>query len=1428
MRMKYLTALLAIGIGLTILLSTSSALGYDPQWDNRYTAADNIVGSIDNFAIQLGSNVAGALNKYSVKFTFTGDSLRSNSRIEIDFPPYMAPVDVDSVHYSDNDLSADFTIESFTTDNNRLSVQLGELDPVPGPGNRIAIDIFLVRNPEVIGDYKFLLTLVSEDNQLLAMPKLSDAFTIVAAAPALIDLTPAGIQQVRAGSTLHFNVAIKDVHNNLITVPANQITWGVVGVPQAAGVVFDGDFQAQHVGASRITASYQSLSDTSGLVYVLPGTFAYFGFTGGADSAVAGVAWKDGDEDVVITAFDLFGNIDYEFEGQVYFSSSDPLAQLPYDQVSPLTILESDQGLKVVSGSEFKFFTAGRQQLNLVMNGTVQKVISPIAIRPAGIDQFDISIQSTTIAGDDLGVSISNAVDEWGNAITGLASVIAVGNAAAPSGALPSLPAFSIVDGVGNGIIRLVKAGSQTIEISVSGSKIQRVVTVAPDDAYRFRFELDAIQAINQPFFGTARITALDQYDNVDTSFNAFTDTVIVTPNGQGSVFAGVIGNSTAFSAGVANLGGLGTGYNGNEPYISFTARSKSGVTGISPTVGFSLLKISSGQLLQSTRYVGENFTFSLRISNFGSQPASISAIRLYGDGDRIVPIGINPTLPATIPALTNSEFTLTGQVPDLPRETLSLDAVFVGSIAGGTVTDSATALAQLTILLTEGISIIPSSLLPRQVSTGKAYQFVVRVRNDSDDDLLLSTSTTISIPLVGAPTQVAQLRSPAVVPSGGGDVLLEFVTLDFPNVSAQSVTDVGLHLIGTLGTANFDQVLSSFDGITVQTPPQISYRVGTLTPTLVFRGADALFSLRVRNTGAATLDVETQSAELTIFAGDRQLITRLNSTELDIAPGDTILHFKPVFVPTDFPLENDSIVVSLRGSANGYEESFRFSINGDVVSIPFGAAVRLVSLTTNALNNPYVNVGQAFSLSATIRNSGDEDLADIFVGLSSNGSSEFEAQRKIDFLAVGRDTVINFPVESSFTPNASEVFTVKVDSARGDESGLAALVQAPLGNDTRAIVIQSPALLNLDARVYSPPQALDGVVGLGDSLYLSSLVNNIGQAATGAGVVTLTMLKGNFIIDDETAQTLSVGVRDFWKLTAPSEDDTGLFEIKISEVPLDQNTGLASRIEDEADTIMVVSTVSQVSMTVDFHPVASQLLSAGGSYDLIDLDFAVFNQASNPYMNFIEFEIRDREDQVVDPTSVLASATLRFNGGNPINAVKTGDAMRFTLGAGFGTPQSARISVQLAQSPALSDFTFHMDSLSFSASYQTAVGARPVPVTAAFSQTLLIQQKFTLVPSGLTESFFSYPNPFSPVRQEATIVYNLSSAKPATLTIYTLTGDEVLKKEIPAPASTAEPIQIKWDGRNGDGKIVLNGVYIAVLAVDGEAEIRTKIAVVK
>jgi hypothetical protein len=97
-----------------------------------------------------------------------------------------------------------------------------------------------------------------------------------------------------------------------------------------------------------------------------------------------------------------------------------------------------------------------------------------------------------------------------------------------------------------------------------------------------------------------------------------------------------------------------------------------------------------------------------------------------------------------------------------------------------------------------------------------------------------------------------------------------------------------------------------------------------------------------------------------------------------------------------------------------------------------------------------------------------------------------------------------------------------------------------------------------------------------------------------------------------------------------------------------------------------------------------------------------------------------------------------------------------------------------------------------------------------------------------------NYPNPFHPPDEPTTIAYKLSDHADVTLRIFTMSGDLVLQRRYArgVAGGTAGLNEVTWDGKNGEGRVVASGGYVALIEAQGTGEtlhvIRRKIAVVR
>jgi hypothetical protein len=106
------------------------------------------------------------------------------------------------------------------------------------------------------------------------------------------------------------------------------------------------------------------------------------------------------------------------------------------------------------------------------------------------------------------------------------------------------------------------------------------------------------------------------------------------------------------------------------------------------------------------------------------------------------------------------------------------------------------------------------------------------------------------------------------------------------------------------------------------------------------------------------------------------------------------------------------------------------------------------------------------------------------------------------------------------------------------------------------------------------------------------------------------------------------------------------------------------------------------------------------------------------------------------------------------------------------------------------------------------------------------------LAASDLASSYINYPNPFAAGREETIFCFNLPRPGRVSLRLLTSRGESVVTLLQEAPLGAGLHQDTSWDGRNGRGHAVQNGVYLAELSViysgGGSDRIMRKVAVVR
>lgn len=92
----------------------------------------------------------------------------------------------------------------------------------------------------------------------------------------------------------------------------------------------------------------------------------------------------------------------------------------------------------------------------------------------------------------------------------------------------------------------------------------------------------------------------------------------------------------------------------------------------------------------------------------------------------------------------------------------------------------------------------------------------------------------------------------------------------------------------------------------------------------------------------------------------------------------------------------------------------------------------------------------------------------------------------------------------------------------------------------------------------------------------------------------------------------------------------------------------------------------------------------------------------------------------------------------------------------------------------------------------------------------------------------FAFPSPFNPATETVQIRFALKNPAKASIKIFDGSGEMVREFSSPAPPGPNVAQNLRWDGRNGRGEMVTNGIYFYIIEASGNARMSGKIGVVR
>ena len=269
-----------------------------------------------------------------------------------------------------------------------------------------------------------------------------------------------------AGQSFQTTITAKDSYGNTITTYAGLSTLsdstGTINPTTTGAVVFGSwtGFVTMTKAASSVTIQTNGggASGTSNSFAVTADSALYsFTITGYPSAVTAGQSF--GSSNVVVAAYDAYGNVKTDYTGNVYFTSSDLSATLPYISSSKYTFTSADHGSHTFAGTGFTLYTTPSQTITIT-DGLVSETSNPISVDPSYSTHFVVSATPTSIsAGSSVSVTVT-AVDQYGNLVTGYSGLV---HFTSSDGQAVLSADSGLANGVGSFSVTLKTSGSQTV-----------------------------------------------------------------------------------------------------------------------------------------------------------------------------------------------------------------------------------------------------------------------------------------------------------------------------------------------------------------------------------------------------------------------------------------------------------------------------------------------------------------------------------------------------------------------------------------------------------------------------------------------------------------------------------------------------------------------------------------------------------------------------------------------------------------------------------------------------------------------------------------------------------------------------------------------------------------------------------------------------
>ncbi|MCB2201394.1 hypothetical protein KQH51_01535 [bacterium] len=944
---------------------------------------------------------------------------------------------------------------------------------------------------------------------------------------------------------------------------------------------------------------------------------------------------------------------------------------------------------------------------------------------------------------------------------------------------------------------------------------------------------INSNQVVGQPLRGEARIRLFDENDNPVTSYSLVDSPLVLIPS-SGVLYPDTVDDQALFNNGSINLLPLGVTYTGPSASINITAWA--GTISSNTTVisfnGYDIISASFTDGSPITQiFEGVPTSISVPVRNNGPLlPAEDPWVRTYfksgGGSVKVFFDGRNNGQIDTVNVL----------LPDVigsPREDTLLVELMAGYNLDTTILYTAdTLLIPVTILPTPLLTIVSGSVTPDSIYTGQDLTLGFDVMAESVVTDIDSTPVTIRLVRDPAGTIVTTLFTGTPTYTQPQPDILQYRNIIIPG-SAVAI-DSGMYRV------EFDYAVYSgapptiirnvvADSMLLKRAPVLTTVDSTLAPIDVIGGATVPFSFDVRLEGSVPVDLVGSRTTFSVAGGEFSTTVSLRA-DGQLEPGLNKLTADPIQIPLELApgTLTAEAVIAYRETGIGNSIRLETTFGGREISVLTPITIQLVSTDiTGVPNAPYVNTGQEFQITGRVANPSERAATNVTVTLRTNGQSTLiDSVANLAQIPAGDTADVVFRVRAADQSDLAEVLNLTA-VATGAE------VLDPI-DDEAVVTVQRPANLSLSCEFVG---VTDDYVGVGERFALIATLANNGQAHVDSTGYEMTSFGLNLGLEDPRTGTIVADSSISFILTAPDFDTLATVAFRLDNVPIERNTGQPASIDAAACTLQVVVSSMQPDLVIEGEFKPGNLVPRGIDAEVFTLYLTNRGlSARSPIkINQIGMSFADRTGAPLSVRSILETATTGFYDSGILVTTATAGSDRLLLN--FDNyiieegVQRYLVFKARVRTDAPEDFRIRMTKQDIVSEYTSGPFAgQPTGVSTPTGDSTIVADGVTAVTAG-AQSLTIRDNPFNPLLEPAEFSYDLAEPGGIEFRILTLTGEAVYSKILrPGEAGTDIGTHvIEWDGRNGEGKLVLNGVYVAILETrsDGGRKL-LKVAVVK